>query len=127
MPHRKRYLFVCVNRRPDGTPKGSCAARGSVELHAELKARLKARGLASVEARACTSSCLDTCWAGPSIAVEPDHFFYGRVKLEDIDDIVAALEAGTRVERLVLEPGDFLEPKWLKQAGDDDGEPKPLR
>ena len=49
MAKRKRYLFVCVNRRPDGTPKGSCAARGAVELHARLKERLKERGLAATE------------------------------------------------------------------------------
>lgn len=84
---------------------------------------MKARGLAGVGARACTSSCLDTCWAGPSIAVEPDHFFYGRVKVEDLDDIVTALETGTRVERLVLAPEDFVEPKWLKQAGGPMEEP----
>jgi hypothetical protein len=59
MPQRQRYLFVCVNRRPDGTPKGSCAARGAVEVHAALKDQLKGTGLARLEARACTASCLD--------------------------------------------------------------------
>ena len=87
MAQRKRMLFVCVNRRPDGTPKGSCAARGAVEVHEKLKALLKTRGLAATEVRACTSSCLDTCWVGPSIAVEPDHYFYGRVQLSDIEEI----------------------------------------
>jgi (2Fe-2S) ferredoxin len=114
MAQRKRYLFVCVNRRPDGTPKGSCAARGSVELHAKLKHMLKNEGLAETEVRACTSSCLDTCWAGPSICVEPDHYSYGRVKESDLDEIVAALKTGTRVERLVLAPDDFIEPKELR-------------
>lgn len=113
MAKRKRYLFVCVNRRPDGAPKGSCAARGSVEVHAALKAKLKERGLASLEARPCTCSCLDVCWAGPTIAVEPDGYFYGRVQLEDVDEIVDALGKGARVERLVLAPKDFLEPKEL--------------
>jgi (2Fe-2S) ferredoxin len=109
MPQRKRYLFVCVNRRPDGVPKGSCAARGSVDLHAELKAALAARGLAKTEVRACTSSCLDVCWAGPTIAVEPDGYFYGRVTRADIPDIVEALVDGRAVERLVLPPQDFDE------------------
>jgi (2Fe-2S) ferredoxin len=112
--HRKRLLFVCVNRRPDGAPKGSCAARGSVEVHEKLKAMLKERGLAAVEARACTSSCLDTCWVGPSIAIEPDHYYYGRVAVSDVPEIVEALAAGTRVERLVLAPEDFIEPKELR-------------
>lgn len=109
MPQRKRYLFVCVNQRPDGVPKGSCAARGAVEIHAALKASLKSSGLAKIEARACTASCLDVCWAGPTIAVEPDGYFYGRVTLADVPAIVDALTQGTRVERLVLPPVDFDE------------------
>jgi (2Fe-2S) ferredoxin len=115
MAQRRRYLFVCVNRRPDGTPKGSCAARGSVELHAKLKELLKARGLAETEVRACTSSCLDTCWAGPTIAVMPDHFFYGRVQQGDLEEIVEALVEDRRVERLVLRPEDFVEPRELRE------------
>ena len=109
MPQRQRYLFVCTNRRPDGTPKGSCAARGAVEIHAALKEQLKETGLARVEARACTASCLDVCWAGPTIAVEPDGYFYGHVTLADVPEIVASLRTGQRIERLVLPPEDFDE------------------
>lgn len=110
VPQRKRYLFVCVNRRPDGTPKGSCAARGSVELHAALKTELQTRGLVRTEVRACTSSCLDVCWAGPVVAVEPDGYFYGRVTIADVPRIVDAFANGTRVEELVLTSNDFDEP-----------------
>jgi (2Fe-2S) ferredoxin len=113
--HRKRLLFVCVNSRPDGAPKGSCAARGGLQLHARLKEVLKERGLATAEVRACTSSCLDTCWVGPCVAVEPDHFYYGRVKPDDAEAIVDALQRGERVERLVLAPQDFVEPRELKK------------
>ena len=113
-----------MNRRPDGAPKGSCAARGSVEVHAKLKSLLKERGLATVEARACTSSCLDTCWAGPSIAVEPDHYYYGRVTLDDVPAIVDALAEGRRVDRLVLGPDDFVEPKELRKREQDGEERK---
>lgn len=107
MPQRKRYLFVCTNRREPGTPKGSCATRDAERVHAVLKQALLARGLAKTEARACTSSCTDVCWAGPVIAVEPDGYFYGRVTVADVPAIVDALERGTRVERLVLPAADF--------------------
>lgn len=117
MAQRERYLFVCVNQRPDGTPKGSCAARGSLELYARLKELLKANGLANTRVRACTSSCLDTCWVGPTIAVEPDHYFYGRVKPEDLPEVVAAFAQGTRVERLVLKPEDYVEPREFRVPG----------
>ena len=115
MPQRKRYLFVCVNRRPDGTPKGSCAARGAEALQVRLKELLKERGLAGTEVRACTSSCLDTCWAGPTIAVEPDNFFYGRVEESDLEAIVEGLVRGERVERLVLAPSDFEMPREIRE------------
>jgi (2Fe-2S) ferredoxin len=115
MAKRRRMLFVCVNRRPDGVPKGSCAARGSEEVYRSLKETLKERGLASTEVRACSSSCLDTCWVGPTIAVEPDHYFYGRVTLDDVGAIVDALASDTRVDRRVLGADEFIEPRELKK------------
>jgi (2Fe-2S) ferredoxin len=115
MAQRKRYLFVCINRRPDGTPKGSCAVRGAEAVHTRLKGLLKERRMADTEVRACTSSCLDVCWVGPAIAVEPDHFVYGRVKESDVEAIVDALQSDTRVERLVLEPNDFVMPRELAE------------
>lgn len=102
MALRRRYLFVCANRRADDDPKGCCAAKGSEELRDALKAQVKARGLARLEARVCKSSCLDQCSSGICILVEPDHFFYGHVTLEDVPEIVESLAAGSRVERLVL-------------------------
>lgn len=116
MAHRKRYLFVCVNRRPDGVPKGSCAVRGAEEIHALLKQGLKDAGLAEHEVRACTSSCLDVCWAGPAIAVLPDGYFYGRVTKEDVPELVEAFGRDERVERLVLAEQDFIEPRELKKS-----------
>ncbi|MBX3126648.1 MAG: (2Fe-2S) ferredoxin domain-containing protein [Polyangiaceae bacterium] len=117
MARRRRYLFVCVNRRPDGQPRGSCAARGSVELHAALKAELAARQLDRFEVRACTSSCLDACWVGPCIAVTPDDVFYGRVTVEDVPELVDALERDQRLDRLLLAPEDFLDPKERRSGG----------
>ena len=107
MPQRRHYLFVCSNRRPDDSPKGSCAARGSAEVHDALKAQVFQRGLAKIEARVCTTSCLDQCSTGVSILVEPDHFFYGRVTVSDVPEIVEAIANGTRVERLVVNESDL--------------------
>lgn len=107
MPQRERYLFVCTNRREVGNEKGSCAEKGSEAIRLALKEQLAARGLARVNARACSSSCLDQCSSGVCILVEPDHFFYGHVTLGDVPEIVEGIALGQRIERLVLTPDDL--------------------
>lgn len=130
MPQRKHYLFVCTNHREPGSPKGSCATRDAVAIHAAIKQGLVARGLAKTEARACTSSCTDVCWAGPIVAVGAlsgagNGYVYGRVTLADVPEILDALADGTRVERLVLGPHEFdaatagpMLPEITSAAGD---------
>jgi (2Fe-2S) ferredoxin len=107
VPQRERYLFVCTNRRTADNPKGCCAAKGSEEVHRALKEELAVRGLNKLKVRACTASCLDQCATGITILVEPDHFFYGRVTLADVREIVEALMTDQRVERLVLTQKDL--------------------
>ena len=102
MAMRKRYVFVCINRRPDDNPKGCCAAKDSEEVYKALKVELAARGLAQREARVCTSSCLDHCETGVTVLVEPDHFFYGRVTVADVPDIVDGLIKDQPVKRLMV-------------------------
>jgi len=99
---RKRYLFVCVNRRGEDNPKGSCAAKNSEEVYRALKEEVAARGLAKLEVRVCTSSCLDQCATGVTVLVEPDHFFYGRVTAADVPEIVEGLVTSQPVKRLVV-------------------------
>jgi (2Fe-2S) ferredoxin len=99
---RKRYLFVCINRRAADNPKGCCAAKDSEAVYRALKEEIAARGLARLEARVCTSSCLDQCATGVTILVEPDHFFYGRVAVADVPEIVDGLVAGRPVKRLAI-------------------------
>ena len=107
MPQRERYLFVCINRRSEDHAKGSCTARGSEEVYRTLKEELSVRGLNKVAARVCTSSCLDQCLSGVCILVEPDHFFYGRVAVADVPEIVEGIVTGVRVERLALTSQDL--------------------
>ena len=104
VPHRERYLFVCTNRRADGDPKGSCAAKGAEAVATKLKIALKARGVA-LSVRACSSSCLDLCETGISVVQEPDHVAYGGVTIDDVDAIADAAARGAIVERLVVHRG----------------------
>jgi len=103
VPHRRRYLFVCTNRRDEGHPKGSCAASGGEELLRRLKAGLLARGVAG-DVRACGSTCLDLCEIGATVQQEPEHVSYGRVQPEDVDALLDAVASGGVLERLVVRP-----------------------
>ena len=71
-------------------------------MYKALKETVAARGLAKLEARVCTSSCLDQCATGVTILVEPDHFFYGRVTAADVPEIVDGLVTGQPVKRLMV-------------------------
>ena len=99
---RKRYLFVCINRRAEDNPKGCCALKDSEEVYKALKEQIALRGLNKFEARVCTSSCLDQCGTGVTVLVEPDHFFYGRVTVADVPEIVEGLVTDQPVKRLVI-------------------------
>lgn len=98
----ERHLFICVNERSEDDPRGCCVSRGSKEIAAAFKKRLYARGLKRV-IRANKASCLDQCAHGASIVVYPEGVWYGRVTLDDVDEIIEEHIIGGRpVERLVI-------------------------
>src|SRR6266498_4872149 len=109
---RKRYLFVCINRRAEDNPKGCCAAKDSQEVYRALKEELAARGLAKLDARVCTSSCLDQCATGVTVLVEPDHFFYGHVRVADVPGIVVGPLTGEPVKRLLFTGDQHNGARW---------------
>ncbi len=110
MPKRERYLWVCQNERPPGHPKGCCMERGAGPILDRLKSGLAERGLHR-RFRVMSSGCLDLCWVGPAIAVMPDGVFYGRVRLEDVPEILDSLERGTVVTRLVVPDEELVPPE----------------
>lgn len=99
-PPYERHVFVCTNRRPEGAPRPSCAARGSETVHAAFKQELAARGMAD-RVRANKAGCLDACELGISVVVYPDEVWYGGVTVDDVVEIVEEHILGGRpVERL---------------------------
>ena len=109
MARFERHVFVCVNQRPPGNPKGCCAAKGSQAIREALKAELKRRGLKGL-VRANSAGCLDACALGPSVVVYPEGVWYGGVTAADVPEIVEShLVNGRPVERLrvrALEAGE---------------------
>lgn len=97
-----RHLFICINERAAGDPRGSCTARGSAAIVEALKEKANAAGLKRM-VRINKAGCLDQCACGPTIVVYPEGVWYGGVTLADVDEIVERhLVNGEIVERLVI-------------------------
>ena len=102
MAEFERHVFVCINERVPGHPRGCCSAKDSTSIREALKARCKREGLAA-RVRINTSACLDQCEHGPTIVVYPEAVWYGFVKMEDVEEIVQShLIGGVPLQRLVL-------------------------
>lgn len=98
-PPYTRHLFICTNRRPDGSPRGCCASKGGDELRLAFKKELDAQNVKGV--RANGAGCLDACEAGMAVVVYPDNVWYGPLQKDDVKAIVTEhLVGGTPVERL---------------------------
>ncbi len=100
MPRYQRHIFICTNLRPPEDPTGCCAAKGSEAIRAKLKEEISRRKLKAY-VRACTSSCLANCSEGVTVVVYPEAVWYGRVTLDDVEEILERhILRGEVVERL---------------------------
>ncbi len=97
------HLFVCCNRRPEGHPRGSCAASGSEKLRDYMKARAKELGLPHL--RVNLAGCLDRCEQGPCLVIYPEGIWYRIASRQDVDAVLLEhVRDGSRVNRLLLPP-----------------------
>lgn len=95
-------MFVCINERAAGHPKGCCKLKGGPDVRDRLKAELASRGL-SKTIRANNAGCLDQCEHGVTVVVYPEQVWYGHVTVEDIPEIVEKhLVGGQVVTRLLI-------------------------
>jgi (2Fe-2S) ferredoxin len=100
MPKPSHHVLVCLNARPPGNPKGSCAEKGSEDLFDALKSMVKQRGLPVIVNR---TNCLKHCSRGVTVAVQPGNVWYAGVTQADLPEIVDShLEKGAPLERLFM-------------------------
>jgi (2Fe-2S) ferredoxin len=100
----QKHIFICVNEREPGDPKGCCAARGGKDVAAAFKKKLYDRGLKRV-VRPNKALCLDQCSLGVIVVVYPEATWYGHVTVGDGDEIIDRhIIGGEPVARLVLPP-----------------------
>lgn len=105
-PHYyNNHVFFCMNERPEGHERGSCARKGAIKLRNYMKARVKELGIEAT--RINESGCLDRCELGPTLVVYPEGIWYHCETVEDVEEIISEhLQNGRRVERLMLRPED---------------------
>jgi (2Fe-2S) ferredoxin len=100
------HVFVCTNRRPDGHPRGSCAAKGSEALRDALKSAVKEAGVPGV--RINGSGCLDFCEHGPVVVDHPRNVWWKGVSTRDVGRLVAGpLAAGTTLPDLEMSEAEL--------------------
>jgi (2Fe-2S) ferredoxin len=106
MAQPEKYVFVCLNQRPAGHPKGSCLDRGAGDLFNAFREELGRRLMTNVKVVA--SGCVEGCLAGPTVLVVPDNIWYGGLTEADVPAIFDQhLVGGEPVEMLRLGPDDF--------------------
>ena len=102
----EKYVFVCLNQRPAGHPKGSCLDRGAADVFNALREEQGRRLLTNVKVVA--TGCMEGCLAGPALLVVPDNVWYGGVTEADVPALVEQhLIGGEPVEMLRIAPEDF--------------------
>ncbi|HZR56872.1 MAG TPA: (2Fe-2S) ferredoxin domain-containing protein [Terriglobales bacterium] len=99
----EKHIFICGNQRPIDNPRGSCDPSGNGELQKAFKQKLAERQIPGTRVRANKSGCLEQCEHGPTVVVYPEAVWYGRVRLEDVDEIIDShIIGGKPVAKLVL-------------------------
>ena len=77
-PYHK-HVLVCAS--------SDCAEYGAEELFEVFKEKLRQHNLVG-EVKITKTGCLKVCEEGPVVVVYPEGVWYGRVMLDDVDEIV---------------------------------------
>lgn len=90
----RKHVLVCTAQH--------CMQKGAMNVAGKLRIELKRRGLdADVLVNTCDS--IDLCDIGPNIVVYPEGVIYSHVTAGDLPAVIAHLEGGEPVERLLLD------------------------
>lgn len=100
MPKPLKHVFVCVQHRAEGHPRGSCSQQGCAEVMNAFLGEVQKRNLFDKIA-VTNTGCLGPCGFGTSVLVYPDGIMYGKVSQGDVPVIIEQhLLGGQPVEHL---------------------------
>ncbi len=102
MSFYNKHIFICTNKREDGTP--CCQNHDTRAMFRQMKEKAKIEGLLGPgKVRINKSGCLGRCPLGPVLVVYPDNVWYRFKSIEDLDEILEKqIKKGEVVERLLL-------------------------
>lgn len=105
----KRRIYICDSHKPKIHGGGCCSDKGSQGLLAEFSLAIHHHQLEN-QVELIPTTCLSQCKTGISVRIWPDQVVYGRVKPEDVSQIVEEhLLQHQPVKRLEIVP----EPRFL--------------
>lgn len=91
----RKHVLVCTAQH--------CMEKGALNVAGRLRIAMRRSGLdRDVLVNTCDS--IDLCDCGPNLMVYPEKVVYSGIQVKDIKEIMAHLEGGEPVERLILSP-----------------------
>ena len=82
-----KHIFICNNTRADNLGKMYCGNKG-LDLRKQFIQILNRPEYNKLKIRVNKSGCLDECQSGPAIVIYPQGFWYYRVELDDVEEII---------------------------------------
>ena len=109
MSKPKKHILICTNQRPEGHPKGSCNARGSMAIWQKFADVINEKQAFNDVLISGVRSCLGPCGFGPVVVIYPDNVWYGHVADVDVEEIYEKhLVGGEPVKRLEIPEDAFF-------------------
>ena len=99
-PGYRMHAFVCGHTRPEGSSRGCCSDKGSLELMKQFKQM--ARDSEIKDVRVQKSGCLDFCESGPTCVIYPNGNWF-RITSESIPSLVKFLDGGALPSEFLLD------------------------
>jgi len=98
----KYHVFVCSSSKTNGTQKGFCHSKESVNLIQKFLEEIDERDL-SADVMVTNTGCFGICDKGPVVVVYPEGTWYGNVTKADVPRIVEEhFEGGNKVTDLMI-------------------------
>ena len=106
MPKPEAHIFVCVQRRPDGHPRSSCAQKNAEAVFNAFAQELIKRNLQGRVALTQTG-CLGPCQAGANVLIYPGAIMYSWIAPEEAAQVIDQHLLGGELLQEKLTPAEL--------------------